>query len=97
MADHDPLMTASGDDLLREVERLNTKRSSGSLRRRMFGVAAAWIAVMLLGGGLALDRVLTVAITRNFDDNQQYVLTSMIAAAEIDEGGEVRLNRPRGG
>ena len=96
MADHDPLMTASGDDLLREVERLNTKRSSGSLRRRMFGVAAAWIAVMLLGGGLALDRVLTVAITRNFDDNQQYVLTSMIAAAEIDEGGEVRLNRPLG-
>ena len=96
MADHDPLMTARGDDLLREVERLNTKRSSGSLRRRMFGVAAAWIAVMLLGGGLALDRVLTVAITRNFDDNQQYVLTSMIAAAEIDEGGEVRLNRPLG-
>ena len=96
MADHDPLMTASGDDLLREVDRLNTKRSSGSLRRRMFGVAAAWIAVMLLGGGLALDRVLTVAITRNFDDNQQYVLTSMIAAAEIDEAGEVRLNRPVG-
>ena len=96
MADHDPLMTASGDDLLREVDRLNTKRSSGSLRRRMFGVAAAWIAVMLLGGGLALDRVLTVAITRNFDDNQQYVLTSMIAAAEIDEAGEVRLNRPLG-
>ena len=96
MADHDPLMTARGDDLLREVERLNTKRSSGSLRRRMFGIAAAWIAVMLLGGGLALDRVLTVAITRNFDDNQQYVLTSMIAAAEIDEAGEVRLNRPLG-
>ena len=66
------------------------------LRRRMIGIAAAWIAIMLLGGGLALDSVLTNAITRNFDDNQQYVLTSMVAAAEIDALGEVRLNRPLG-
>jgi signal transduction histidine kinase len=96
MADHDPLLDASGDDLLREVERLKGVRSGGSLRRRMIGIAAAWIAVMLLGGGLALDSVLTNAITRNFDDNQQYVLTSMVAAAEIDSLGEVRLNRPLG-
>ncbi len=96
MADHDPLLDASGDELLREVERLKGVRSGGSLRRRMIGIAAAWIAVMLLGGGLALDRVLTNAITVNFDDNQQYVLTSMVAAAEIDSLGEVRLNRPLG-
>ena len=52
--------------------------------------------MLLLGGGLALDRVLTNAITRNFDDGQQFVLTAMVAAAEIDDFGEVRLNRPLG-
>jgi signal transduction histidine kinase len=62
----------------------------------MIGIAAAWIFLLLLGGGLALDRVLANAITRNFDDGQQYVLTSMVAAAEIDDFGEVRLNRPLG-
>ena len=62
----------------------------------MTGIAAAWIFLLLLGGGLALDRVLTNAITRNFDDGQQFVLTSMVAAAEIDDFGEVRLNRPLG-
>jgi signal transduction histidine kinase len=73
-----------------------TRLSGGSLSRRMIGIAAAWILVLLLGGGLALDRVLTNAITRNFDEGQQYVLTSMIAAAEIDDFGEVRLSRPLG-
>lgn len=96
MAERDPLMVASGEELLREVEKLNAARTGGSLRRRMIGIAAAWILVMLLGGGLALDRVLTNAITQNFDDGQQYVLTSMVAAAEIDPVGEVRLNRPLG-
>ena len=62
----------------------------------MIGIAAAWIFLLLLGGGLALDRVLSNAITVNFDDGQQYVLTSMVAAAEIDDFGEVRLNRPLG-
>lgn len=62
----------------------------------MTGIAAAWILLLLLGGGVALDRVLTNAITRNFDDGQQFVLTSMVAAAEIDDFGEVRLNRPLG-
>jgi len=62
----------------------------------MIGIAAAWIFMLLLGGGLALDRVLTNAITRNFDDGQQFVLTAMVAAAEIDDFGEVRLNRPLG-
>jgi hypothetical protein len=28
-----------------------------------------------MGGGLALDRVLTNSVTRNFDDSMQYVLT----------------------
>ncbi len=62
----------------------------------MVGIAAAWIAVLLMGGGLALDRVLSGIITRNFDQQMNYVLTSMIASAEIGPDGEVRLNRPMG-
>lgn len=70
--------------------------STGSLSRRMIVIATAWITVLLLGGGIALDRVLTNAITRNFDDQLNYVLTAMIASAEIGPGGEVILNRPLG-
>ncbi len=68
----------------------------GSLSRRMIGIAAAWILVLLLGGGLALDRVLASAITQNFDDQLNYVMTAMIASAETGPDGEVRLNRPLG-
>jgi signal transduction histidine kinase len=60
----------------------------------MIGIAALWISVLLLGGGLALDRVLSTAITRNFDDGLNYVLTAMIASAEIGPDGEVLFNRP---
>lgn len=60
----------------------------------MIGVAALWIAVLLIGGGVALDRVLQDAITRNFDDGMAYVLTAMVASAEIGPDGEVFFNRP---
>jgi signal transduction histidine kinase len=70
--------------------------SSGSLSRRMIGIAAAWILVLLIGGGIALDRVLANAITQNFDDQLEYVMTAMIASAETGPDGEVRLNRPLG-
>ncbi|APL96226.1 HAMP domain-containing histidine kinase [Sphingobium indicum] len=59
----------------------------------MIGIAALWISLLLLGGGLALDRVLSDAITRNFDDGMNYVLTAMIASAEIGPDGEVLFNR----
>ncbi|NCN85687.1 MAG: sensor histidine kinase [Sphingomonadales bacterium] len=62
----------------------------------MIGIAAAWIVVLLFGGGLALDRVLNDAVTRNFDNQLEYVLTAMIASAEIGPDGEVFLNRPLG-
>lgn len=71
-----------------------TARSTGSLTRRMIGVSALWIFVLLVGGGIALDRVLTSAITRNFDAQLEYVLTAMIASSEIGPEGEVRFNRP---
>jgi signal transduction histidine kinase len=66
---------------------------SGSLTRRMITVAALWIIILLAGGGLALDRVLTAAMTRNFDSQLEYVLTSLIASAEVGPDGEVLLNR----
>jgi signal transduction histidine kinase len=69
-------------------------RSTGSLTRRIVGVAAIWILVLLSVGAFALDRVLTSAITSNFDDQLDYVLTSLIASSEIGPEGEVLLNRP---
>lgn len=69
---------------------------TGSLSRRMIIIAAAWISLLLIAGGLALDRVLVNAVSDNFDDQMEYVLTAMIASAEIGPDGEVRLNRPLG-
>ncbi len=71
-------------------------RTTGSLTRRMIGVAALWIFLLLFGGGFALDRVLQSAITRNFDAQLEYVLTAMIASAELGPDGEVRFNRQLG-
>ncbi|MDV3457722.1 HAMP domain-containing sensor histidine kinase [Sphingomonas sp. HF-S4] len=59
----------------------------------MILIASAWIFVLLVGGGVALDRVLTTAITRNFDEQLDYLLTSMIVSAELGPSGEVMLNR----
>jgi len=72
------------------------KRTTGSLTRRLFGIAALWILLLLVGGGWALDRVLNAAVTRNFDAQLQFSLGAMIASAEIDPVGEVRFNRPLG-
>ena len=59
----------------------------------MIGIAALWITLLLAGGGYALDRVLTTAVTRNFDDQLEYVLTSLIVSAEIGPEGEVLNTR----
>ena len=59
----------------------------------MILVAAVWIALLLAGGGFALDRVLSVAVTRNFDDQLEYVLRSLLLTSEIDSAGEVSFNR----
>ena len=68
-------------------------RTTGSLSRRMILIAAAWISVLLAGGGFALDRVLTSAITRNFDAQLEYVLSALVNTAEIGPDGEVIFNR----
>jgi signal transduction histidine kinase len=77
----------SEDATIRPVKR------GGSLSRRMIGIAAMWIVVLLAGGGFALDRVLSSAVTRNFDDQLEYVLRSLLVSAEIGPEGEVIFNR----
>lgn len=62
----------------------------------MLLIAAGWITVLLLGGGLALDQTLTGLVTRNFDEQLGYMLTAMVASAEIGPDGEVFFNRPLG-
>lgn len=70
------------------------RRRIGSLTRRMIGIAAIWIAALLLIGGFALDRVLSRSIVESFDTQLAFVLNSMIASSEIGPIGEVRFNRP---
>jgi signal transduction histidine kinase len=60
----------------------------------MIGVAAFWIAALLLIGGFALDRVLSRSIIDSFDNQLVFVLNSMVASSEIGPDGEVRFNRP---
>ena len=69
---------------------------TGSLRRRMLSIAFAWIFVLLLGGGLALDRTLTGLVTRSFDDQLNYMLTAMVASAEMGPDGDVYFGRGLG-
>ena len=71
-------------------------RPTGSLTRRLIAISALWIFILLSGGGVTLDRVLTQAVTDNFDSQLDYVLAAMIASSEIDPEGAVRLNRPLG-
>jgi len=92
---HAPAAPAAAADGAVAVPRARrSRRRTGSLTRRIIGVAALWIAALLLIGGFALDRVLTRSIVDNFDTQLIRVLNSMIAASEIGPGGEVRFNRP---
>lgn len=62
----------------------------------MMLIAFGWITILLLGGGVALDRTLSGLVTRNFDEQLGYMLTAMVASAEIGPDGEVFFNRPLG-
>ena len=84
--------TAARDGANDVPNRLGT----GSLSRRMIIISAAWILILLIGGGIALDRVLANTVSKSFDTQLEYVLTAMIASAEIGPDGEVRMNRPLG-
>jgi signal transduction histidine kinase len=71
-------------------------KARASLARRMGLIAAGWISVLLLGGGIALERTLTAQVEANFDEQLDYQLTAMIASAEIDASGEVWFYRTLG-
>jgi signal transduction histidine kinase len=73
-----------------------TAQPRASLARRMGLIAAGWIFVLLLGGGIALERTLTTQVEANFDEQLDYILTAMIASAEIDASGEVYFYRTLG-
>lgn len=79
--------------LLSRTKNRIRNRAPGSLTRRMIGISALWIVILLSAGGFALDRVLASAITRNFDSQLDYVLSALMASAEIGPDGEVFLNR----
>ena len=71
------------------------RRGRTSLTRRLIGIAALWVGLLLIGGGYALDRVLTGSLTDNFDEQLEYILTkALIASSEIGPDGEVRFSRP---
>ncbi|PAX07223.1 sensor histidine kinase [Sphingomonas lenta] len=59
----------------------------------MILTAAAWISLLLFGGGFALDRVLTQAVTANFDGQLEYVLQSLLLTSEVGPDGEIVFNR----
>jgi signal transduction histidine kinase len=79
--------------IVRGGSRPDGARAPGSLARRMIGISALWIVLLLGIGGFALDRVLTSAVTSNFDAQLDYVLTAMIASSDIGPDGEVLFTR----
>ncbi len=66
----------------------------GSLSRRILALAVGFLLPVLLGGGLALDRVLARALTQAFDEQLQDALSSLMGAADLQQDGTVRLERP---
>src|SRR5205085_10666180 len=83
----------------RDLPSFPTRRSSdlvsavphdtGSLARRMMLIAAGWITILLAVGGFALERTLATEVSRQFDEQLDYMMTAMIASAEIGPQGEV--------
>jgi signal transduction histidine kinase len=59
-------------------------------------IAAGWITILLLVGGLTLDRTLTNLITRQFDDQLNYKLTALVSSAEVGPDGDIFLVRSLG-
>ncbi len=69
---------------------------TGSLARRMILIAAGWITILLLVGGIALDRALDNLVSRQFDEQLETSLNAMLGSAEIDPFGEIYFNRALG-
>jgi signal transduction histidine kinase len=91
-----PEILPAGEAEAAPAEVTATPAPRASLARRMGLIAAGWIFVLLLGGGIALERTLTTQVESNFDEQLDYILTAMIASAEIDASGEVYFYRTLG-
>ena len=91
-SDGTPGVDARDDSAMEEMPSRYV-RVTGSLRRRMIVIATAWILLLLTAGGFALDRVVVGVVTRNFDDQLEYMLTSLVVSAEIGPEGTVTFNR----
>lgn len=76
--------------------RSRNRAHTGSLAQRMMMIAAVWISILLLTGGVALDSALTSFVTRSFDEQLSYTLTAMVGSTEIGPDGEIFFNRPLG-
>ena len=68
-------------------------RVTGSVSRRMILIAAAWILLLLSGGGYALDQVLMRTLTNTFDEQLEFLLRSRVLTAELGPDGEVIFSR----
>jgi len=60
------------------------------------GFAGLGMTVLVVARSFALDRTLNNLVEKNFDYQLDYMLTAMIASAEIGPDGEVYFNRPLG-
>lgn len=69
-------------------------RRRRSLSGRILALSLAWIALLTLVGGVALERLITGTLVQDFDARLAAMLPQMIATAELDPLGEVRFNRP---
>lgn len=79
-----------------EVKAAAQPSHTGSLANRIMAIAAGWIIILLLVGGLTLDRTLTNLITRQFDDQLNYKLTALVSSAEVGPDGDIFLVRSLG-
>ena len=90
-------MTGGSPEVVREADPAIAEGAApphtGSIARRMMLIAAGWITILLLVGGLALDRAITSLIRNQFDEQLAITVNAMVASSEIDPFGDVRLNR----
>lgn len=91
MNEHAAPVTAAAE--VQPAARKARRSRTGSLSRRMIGIAAIWIVALLLIGGFALDRVLSRTFLDSFDNQLVYMLNSMVYSAEIGPVGEVLFSR----
>ena len=67
---------------------------AGSLLARLVGLAVLWIAVALLAAGLMLAHLFRAHVERTFDARLRDHMAELVAVADTDAAGRLRLKRP---